>query len=107
MDKKMKEKGYTRQERMKAGFEVLFGTKHERLPEAVIADILDTVPFIGDIGNAVRTVKEENERRRAMQMFDTLAGSIPDPFGGIIDVLTPTNTFIFVNKKLKEYKKEE
>lgn len=87
---------------MKAGMEVLFGTKHEMLSEAVIADIIDGIPIIGDISNAIRAAKEEDERRRAAQVADTLLGTMPEPLGIIADILTPTNMMIYLNRKYKK-----
>jgi len=86
--------------------EILGGTDHQDLPDAIIADILDIIPIIGDISNAFRVVdaagkgnEYQRKKKVVMQLIDALSGSAPDPIGAILDAITPTNTILYLSKK--------
>ncbi len=86
--------------------EILAGTNQQDLPDAIIADILDIIPIIGDLTNALRVIdaagkgnEYQRKKKVAMQLIDALSGSLPDPVGAIIDAITPTNTILYLSKK--------
>ena len=79
-------------ERLKPELLNIFGgVRHENLSQATLADIVDTIPIVGDIGNAVRMVREPNRPAQKRQAFDFLSGALPPPIGEAFDILTPTN----------------
>lgn len=85
---------------------ILFETEHERLTEAVMADAIDVIPIVGDFTNVFRAVDAMSKksqyrlkRKAIMQAFDLLAGALPDPIGGALDLITPTNTIIYLAKR--------
>jgi len=81
---------------------VISSAEHEDLGEAVLADVVDVIPFIGDVANAMR-VKDAIDRGVpeyivAAQIVDFLAG-LPPGIGDILDILTPTNTLAYLLRK--------
>lgn len=85
---------------------ILFETEHERLAEAIMADAIDVIPIVGDFTNVFRAVdalskksKYRLKRKAIMQVFDLFAGALPDPIGGALDLITPTNTIIYLAKR--------
>jgi len=85
--------------------DVLFESKQSSLPKAVVADVLDAVPILGDIGNFYRTrhagtVGRERPRRLTRQLVDTLVGILPDPVGGVLDLLLPMNTVTYLQEEV-------
>lgn len=77
---------------------ILIGVKHNELKDAIMADLFDVIPIVGDISNVSRVVQEKGKTRKARQIVDLLAGALPDPIGGAIDFLTPTNTIKYLSK---------
>jgi len=85
--------------------DALFESKQSTLGKAVLADLLDAVPIVGDVGNfyRVRHAAEsgrERTRRVTLQLIDMLFGILPDPVGGILDLLTPTNTITYLREEI-------
>lgn len=85
--------------------DVLFESKQSTLGKAILADLLDAVPIAGDIGNFFRVrhaglVGRERPRRITRQMIDMLVGMLPDPVGGILDLITPTNTVTYLREEM-------
>ncbi len=80
---------------------VLFDYKHDKLIDAVVADLVDIVPWVGGISNGERTRRARvagDDKAFKLQLIDTIAGSVPY-IGTILDIITPTNTIIFLNEK--------
>lgn len=77
-------------------------SKQNSLGRAVLADLVDIVPILGDVANLLR-VRHAGETAAGAtvgrQALDLLAGSLPDPVGGILDFLTPTNTLTFLRRQ--------
>ena len=85
---------------------VLTSTKHDTLLEAVLADFVDAVPLAGDVSNAIRVrdaIERHDELAIAMQTVDAIAGLVPI-YGDIIDMITPTNTALYLFDKVPEAK---
>lgn len=81
-------------------------SSHRSIEEAILADIIDVIPIVGDVGNAMRVVdaaKKGESTPLALQTGDMIVGIIPI-VGFIPDLVTPTNTAIYVlrSKKYKE-----
>jgi hypothetical protein len=84
--------------------DVLFESKQSSLGKAMLADLLDAVPVVGDIGNFYRVkhaarVGRERPRRVTRQMVDILVGIVPDPVGGVLDLLLPMNTVTYLQER--------
>lgn len=83
----------------------LLTSEHDSLGEALLADIVDVIPVVGDLANAARvsdSMQREDENkdiRTAMQFIDAVVGVIPG-IGDIADVLTPTNTLYYIGSKI-------
>ena len=72
---------------------IMFSPDQDTLEEAILADIVSGIPIVGDITDFIRASKSDTERKRAMQILDTITGPIP-----IISQLTFTNTALFLDK---------
>ena len=87
--------------------DVLFESKQASLGRAVAADLIDAVPILGDASNIFRVRHAEKfnvtrPRRFSRQLIDLAAGALPDPLGGIIDLITPTNTLTYLREELSD-----
>lgn len=78
---------------------IVTGINHTSFKEAALADLVDTLPIIGDIGNAARMIRESNRAAKERQKFDLLSGLLPPPAGEIFDALTPTNIINFCHQR--------
>ena len=87
---------------------VIYGTAHRNLGEAIASDVVDVIPIAGDIGNAMRVYKLAKEGKDTtaltLQTGDLLIGAIP-VIGAVGDLVTPTNTLLFILRKTKLKKK--
>jgi len=78
-----------------------FTTKHESVLEAILADLADVVPVVGEIAGIVRIMegmKEKDDVRVAMELGDLIAG-FPPLVGDVLDILTPTNLLLYLMKR--------
>ena len=78
-------------------------TEHEDILEAILADLGDALPIVGDIGNLFKSmdaVKKDKTMAIVLQSIDFVGGLIP-VVGDIFDLITPTNTILFLEKDLK------
>jgi hypothetical protein len=76
---------------------------HESVVEAVLADIADIVPLIGELAGVVRileAIERRDDFRVAVEIGDLLLG-IPPIVGDILDILTPTNLTCYLKKQGK------
>ena len=85
-------KPYTPEETRNKLMNILVGIEHRSFSQSLLADVVDTIPVIGDVSNAIRMTRETDKIKHERQKFDFLAGSAPPPFGEIFDIITPTNT---------------
>ncbi len=72
---------------------VLFSSDHASLNEAILADVVSALPVVGAIGDFFRAAEANTQRKRVLQMLDLIAEPLP-----IINILTPTNTLLYLDK---------
>ena len=86
---------------------IVSAAQHDRIEDALLADLVDILPVIGDFANAARirdAVENAPERVVLTQAIDMIGGILPVA-GDIFDIITPTNTInYFLRKKIKEVK---
>jgi hypothetical protein len=76
---------------------------HESIVEAILADIADIVPLIGELAGIVRilyALERKDDFRVLAEIGDLLAG-IPPSAGDVLDILTPTNLICYLKKQGK------
>lgn len=90
---------------------IALGARHKNLPEAVLADLVDVIPGVGDYANYVRmtgsaTLEERGARgkRWSAQAADYMLGqegvdTLMPGLGTIMDIVTPTNTLLYLDEK--------
>ena len=66
-----------------------------------MADVIDVIPVVEDVSNffRVRHANREGVRRQprvGRQALDLALGSLPEPVGAVLDLLTPTNTITYL-----------
>jgi hypothetical protein len=74
---------------------------HESVWEAILADIADIVPVIGELAGIVRIAQAYERKdylRLALETGDLFAG-FPPLIGDILDLITPTNLICYLAKK--------
>lgn len=81
--------------------DILFKSHQDTMTDAMLADLVDALPILGSVSNVSRIMESQKGRyaynkRLAMRTFD-LAGDIVG--GGLIDLLLPTNTILFLEGK--------
>jgi hypothetical protein len=78
-----------------------FTTEHESILEAVLADIADIVPIVGEVAGLTRlmeALEKKDDVRAMLEAGDLLAG-FPPGIGDALDILTPTNLISYLRKK--------
>lgn len=97
---------------------VLTSPSHDDLVEAVLADLVDAVPFLGDLSNLIRVINaissKEEDYIIALQTGDLLLSPIFEfvwtsstrtlPIIDLLDLITPTNTLTYLIKKGRSYR---
>ena len=79
----------------------VFTTDFETIWDAVAADIIDMLPYIGDITSATRFVYallKDPSAVKVMQAADFVIGLIPF-YGDLIDAMLFANTVTYLIKK--------
>lgn len=75
--------------------------EHEDIEEAIISDLIDAIPILGDISTFMRArnISEDKykELKLALLAFDFVTNLLP--FGDIFDLLVPANTLSFLISK--------
>ncbi len=84
--------------------DVLFESRQSTLGRALLADAIDVIPVVGDVSNffRVRHASREGIRRQprvGRQALDLALGSLPEPVGAVLDLLTPTNTMTYLREQ--------
>jgi len=81
---------------------ILTSTDHRDLTEAILADAVDAIPFIGDATNTLRlknlAEQRGNDTALLLQGIDFIIGLAPVA-GDVADILTPTNTLLYLMEK--------
>ena len=98
--------------------DILMSPRQKSLHDAILADLFDVIPGVGDVSNAVRVGRAALEddalasERLAMQSVDLALGTIPSfvPGAGevvstILDFLTPTNMLVYIRENYPPIKK--
>lgn len=73
--------------------QIMRGVEHETLEDAIAADLVSGIPFVGAVTDFLRLIDSGTKPRRVLQSVDLL--SSPLPFS---DVFTPTNTIAYLDK---------
>jgi len=81
---------------------ILFSAEHDSFAEAILADLVDAIPILGDLTNVMRVKdamdKNLPDRTVLLQLGDLVGGIIP-VVGDIFDIITPTNTITYLLRK--------
>lgn len=84
--------------------DIIIGSDQRELLDAIVADVVDIIPIVGDASNVMRIRDaasrgaEFAKRRLPTQVIDLVGGVLPDPIGGIFDMVTPTNTINYLER---------
>lgn len=73
---------------------IMVGTDFNTIEDAIAADITSAIPVIGGITDFLRLLDSESRPQKALQALDMLTSPLP-----FSDVVTPTNTLIYLNKR--------
>ena len=76
-------------------------TEQRSIVEAVLNDILDAIPVVGEIAGLIRLADsiEKKDFTRALLEFGDLVLGFPPGIGDVSDILTPTNLIAYLLKK--------
>ncbi len=74
--------------------QIIAGTEHKTLEDAIAADLFSAVPILGAVTDFLRVLDSDTRPQKALQVVDMLTEPIP-----IFNVVTPTNTLLFLDKK--------
>jgi len=73
---------------------LMSGTDFDTIEDAMAADLVSAIPLIGTISDFSRLLDSETRPQKALQALDMITSPIP-----LFDLVTPTNTIIYLNKK--------
>lgn len=82
-------------------FQVIFGVNHTTLPQALIADLVDAIPILGEVSGVTRVRLSDSKQRRFLQGLDLAIDAVP-VIGPIADVFLPANTLMFIDREVKK-----
>ncbi len=74
--------------------QIMRGVEHETIEDAIAADLVSGLPFIGAFTDFLRLIDSGTKPRRALQALDLVTSPVP-----ILDQLTFTNTLLYLDKK--------
>ena len=80
--------------------DIVTTTDHKTLFDAILADIFDFIPILGDVANEERVadaMRRGDKVALKAQTIDLFLGVIPI-IGDIADFITPTNTLLYLRK---------
>ena len=73
---------------------VLVGSDFNTIEDAIAADLVSALPIIGAASDFFRLIDSESRPQKALQALDMIAEPVP-----IINLITPTNTLLYLDKK--------
>lgn len=73
---------------------ILTGTEFDRIEDAIAADLVSSLPIVGAVSDFMRLIDSESRPQKALQALDMIAEPVP-----IINLVTPTNTLLYLDKK--------
>lgn len=73
---------------------ILTGTDFDRIEDAIAADLVSAIPIIGAASDFMRLLDSESRPQKALQAIDLITSPLP-----IVDVFTPTNTLLYLDKR--------
>ncbi len=73
---------------------VMVGTDFDSIEDAIAADLVSTLPIIGAVSDFFRLLDSETRPQKALQAIDMITSPLP-----FVDLVTPTNTLLYLNKK--------
>ncbi len=73
---------------------ILIGTEHDTIEDAIAADLTSAIPIIGGITDFLRLIDSESRPKKVLQALDMITSPLP-----LSDVFTPTNTLLYLDKK--------
>lgn len=78
---------------------IVKGSQHQSLPEAIMADLVDAIPFAGDISSTSRVreahIRGEPVRRTAPKSLDAVFSKMPG-IGPILGAIFPANIITYI-----------
>lgn len=74
--------------------QIISGTEHETLEDAIAADLVSAIPLFGAASDFMRLLDSETRPQKALQAIDMLTEPVP-----IFNALTPTNTLLYLDKR--------
>lgn len=80
-----------------------FTIEHRNVVEALLADLADLVPVVGEVAGLVRiaqALEKRDDFRLALEAGDLIAG-FPPIIGDLLDLLTPTNLICYLRRSGK------
>ncbi len=73
---------------------ILAGNNFDSLEDAIAADLVSAIPIIGAVSDFFRVLDSDTRPQKALQAIDLITEPVP-----ILDIVTPTNTFLYLNSK--------
>ena len=73
---------------------ILIGTEHNTIEDAIAADLVSALPIVGAMTDFFRLLDSESRPQKALQALDMIAEPVP-----IINLITPTNTLVYLDKR--------
>lgn len=73
---------------------IMVGTDFDSIEDAIAADLTSAVPIIGGITDFLRLLDSESRPQKALQAIDMITSPLP-----FSDIVTPTNTLIYLDKR--------
>lgn len=74
--------------------DILISTNHNTIEDAIAADLTSAVPIVGAITDFLRLLDSESRPQKALQALDMITSPLP-----LSDIITPTNTLLYLDKR--------
>ncbi len=73
---------------------IITGTDFDSIEDAIAADLVSAIPIVGAVTDFFRLLDSESRPQKALQAVDMLLEPVP-----IINLVTPTNTLVYLDKR--------